>query len=72
MATVTTDARRWWALGALVASMLTLGFDMTILNVALPTMAADLGATTGQQLGVPQAFSTGGGWRTRTSWCSPR
>jgi len=33
--------------------MLTLGFDMTILNVALPTMAADLGATTGQQLGVP-------------------
>lgn len=53
MATVTTDARRWWALGALVASMLTLGFDMTILNVALPTMAADLGATTGQQLGVP-------------------
>ncbi|MEU6087742.1 DHA2 family efflux MFS transporter permease subunit [Streptomyces sp. NPDC047085] len=43
------DPRRWWALGALVASMLTLGFDMTILNVALPTMAEQLGATTGQQ-----------------------
>ncbi|THA32297.1 DHA2 family efflux MFS transporter permease subunit [Streptomyces sp. A1277] len=41
--------RRWWALGALVASMLVLGFDMTILNVALPTMAGDLGATTGEQ-----------------------
>ncbi|WP_078877155.1 MFS transporter [Streptomyces sp. 150FB] len=41
--------RRWWALGALVASMLVLGFDTTILNVALPTMAARLGATTGQQ-----------------------
>ncbi|MFF9123525.1 hypothetical protein ACF09J_09540 [Streptomyces sp. NPDC014889] len=47
------DPRRWWALGALVASMLVLGFDMTILNVALPTMAKDLGATNGQQLGVP-------------------
>lgn len=47
------DPRRWWALGALVASMLTLGFDMTILDVALPTMAGELGATTGQQLGVP-------------------
>ncbi|MEZ7158560.1 MFS transporter [Streptomyces sp. MAD19A] len=42
------DPRRWWALGALVASMLTLGFDLTILNVALPTMAAELGADTGQ------------------------
>lgn len=50
---VPRDPRRWWALGALVASMLTLGFDMTILNVALPTMTQDLGATTGQQLGVP-------------------
>ncbi|MGW6733211.1 DHA2 family efflux MFS transporter permease subunit [Streptomyces sp. NPDC055013] len=56
MATVTTDARRWWALGALVASMLTLGFDMTILNVALPTMAADLGATTGQQQWMADAY----------------
>ncbi|WP_327172282.1 DHA2 family efflux MFS transporter permease subunit [Streptomyces sp. NBC_01336] len=41
--------RRWWALGALVASMLVLGFDMTILNVALPTMAGELGATTDEQ-----------------------
>ncbi|WP_107059297.1 MFS transporter [Streptomyces sp. NRRL F-5126] len=41
--------RKWWALGAMVASMLVLGFDMTILNVALPTMAHDLGASTGQQ-----------------------
>ncbi len=59
MATVTEsssvrpDPRRWWALGALVASMLVLGFDMTILNVALPTMAEQIGATTGEQLGVP-------------------
>ncbi|WP_210585540.1 DHA2 family efflux MFS transporter permease subunit [Streptomyces sp. GESEQ-35] len=50
------DPRRWWALGALVASMLTLGFDMTILNVALPTMAGDLGATTGEQQWMADSY----------------
>ncbi|MET7618259.1 DHA2 family efflux MFS transporter permease subunit [Streptomyces sp. NPDC005408] len=48
--------RRWWALGALVASMLVLGFDLTILNVALPTMAAQLGATTGEQQWTADAY----------------
>ncbi|WP_432117105.1 DHA2 family efflux MFS transporter permease subunit [Streptomyces sp. bgisy032] len=42
------DPRRWWALGALVASMLVLGFDLTILNVALPALAGQLGAGTGE------------------------
>ncbi|MFE2379568.1 DHA2 family efflux MFS transporter permease subunit [Streptomyces sp. NPDC059398] len=50
------DPRRWWALGALVASMLVLGFDMTILNVALPTIAGDLGATSGQQQWMADAY----------------
>ncbi|MGW3207337.1 MFS transporter [Streptomyces sp. NPDC001135] len=50
------DPRRWWALGALVASMLVLGFDTTILNVALPTMAGQLGATTGQQQWMADAY----------------
>ncbi|MDX2675481.1 DHA2 family efflux MFS transporter permease subunit [Streptomyces soliscabiei] len=50
------DPRRWWALGALVASMLTLGFDTTILNVALPTMARDLGATTGEQQWMADSY----------------
>ncbi|MGR6972384.1 MFS transporter [Streptomyces cynarae] len=53
---VRRDRRRWWALGALVASMLVLGFDMTILNVALPTMARDLGASTGQQQWMADAY----------------
>ncbi|MFI1726581.1 DHA2 family efflux MFS transporter permease subunit [Streptomyces sp. NPDC020489] len=56
MDTVTPDPRRWWALAALVASMLTLGFDTTILNVALPTMAAELGATTGEQQWMADAY----------------
>ena len=38
--------RRWWALVALVLSVLTIGFDITILNVALPTIATDLAAGT--------------------------
>ncbi|OSZ62401.1 MFS transporter [Streptomyces pharetrae CZA14] len=50
------DPRRWWALAALVASMLTLGFDMTILNVALPTMAGQLGADTGEQQWMADAY----------------
>ncbi|KOV75798.1 MULTISPECIES: MFS transporter [unclassified Streptomyces] len=50
------DPRRWWALGALVASMLVLGFDTTILNVALPTMAEQLGATTGEQQWMADAY----------------
>lgn len=50
------DPRRWWALAALVASMLVLGFDMTILNVALPTMAAQLDASTGEQQWMADAY----------------
>jgi len=38
--------RRWWALAALMLSMLTIGFDATILNVALPTLATALHAGT--------------------------
>ena len=53
---VQPDPRRWWALTALVASMLTLGFDMTILNVALPTMAGQLGASTGEQQWMADAY----------------
>jgi len=36
--------------------MLTLAFDTTILNVALPTMAGDLGANTGQQQWMADAY----------------
>src|SRR4051794_1709308 len=40
------DNRRWWALGALMICLLTLGLDGTILNVALPTLATQVGAST--------------------------
>lgn len=41
-------AKRWWALGALCLSLVVIGMDNTILNVALPTLARDLGASASQ------------------------
>src|SRR5438874_2225379 len=49
-------ARRWWALGALVLSILTIGFDATILNVALPTLATSLHAGTGALQWIIDAY----------------
>ncbi|GAA2804818.1 MFS transporter [Kribbella solani] len=42
------NPRRWWALAALVLVSLAVGFDATILNLALPTMAEDLNAGNSQ------------------------
>lgn len=39
-------SRRWLALGALAVAMLTIGLDVTVLTVALPTLATDLNANT--------------------------
>ncbi|MFJ4652980.1 DHA2 family efflux MFS transporter permease subunit [Nocardia sp. NPDC088792] len=41
-----TSPREWLALLALALAMLTVGLDMTVLNVALPTLAEDLHANT--------------------------
>jgi EmrB/QacA subfamily drug resistance transporter len=40
--------RRWWILGVLCLSLLVVGLDNTILNVALPTLVRDLDASTSQ------------------------
>jgi len=45
--------RRWWALGALALSSLVVGLDLTVLNLALPTLAVSLHITNG---GVLQWF----------------
>lgn len=44
----TAYERRWIGLGVLCLSLLVVGLDNTILNVALPSLADDLGATTSQ------------------------
>jgi MFS transporter, DHA2 family, multidrug resistance protein len=40
------DRRRWLALGALALSVLVVGLDLTVLNLALPTLGVDLHAST--------------------------
>ena len=39
------DPRRWWTLGVLCLSLIVISLDNTILNVALPTLERDLGAS---------------------------
>jgi len=51
-----TSNRRWWALAALVLSLLTFGFDATILNVALPILAVALNADTAQLQWMVDAY----------------
>jgi EmrB/QacA subfamily drug resistance transporter len=48
---------RWLALVGLTLSVLVVGFDLTILNVALPTMAADIGADTGQLQWIVDSYA---------------
>jgi DHA2 family multidrug resistance protein-like MFS transporter len=41
-----TGSRRWWALGAIILGVLAVVLDVTVLSVALPTLATDLHAST--------------------------
>ena len=50
-------ARRWAAVAVLTASLLVITMDMTILNIALPEMAADLHPTSDQQLWIIDVYS---------------
>src|SRR5919201_465799 len=49
--------RRWWALAALALSVLVVGLDLTVLNLALPTLATDLHASTAQLQWIVDAYS---------------
>ena len=54
---VTHSARRWWALVAIAASVLVVGLDLTVLNLALPSMSVDLHASTGDLQWIVDAYS---------------
>ena len=51
------DPRRWWALGAMSLSLIVIGLDLTVLNVALPTLATDLQASTSQLQWFANAYT---------------
>lgn len=54
--TETRHPRRWWILAALWLCVLVIGFDVTILNVALPTLATELDASTSQLQWIVDAY----------------
>src|SRR4051794_38431045 len=51
-----TDRRRWMILAVLCASVLVVVLDGTIVNVALPTLATELGASTSQLQWIVDAY----------------
>lgn len=56
-ARTTSRWRRWSALAVLSLSLVGINLDMTILNVALPHLAADIHATSVQQLWIVDIYS---------------
>src|SRR6266853_4204227 len=54
---ISSENRRWWALGALSLSVLVVGLDLTVLSLALPTIAGDLHASTGDLQWFSDAYS---------------
>src|SRR6516165_12599230 len=54
---VTNSPRRWLALVAIAASVLVVGLDLTVLNLALPTMAVSLHANTGDLQWIVDSYS---------------
>src|SRR5580704_15001951 len=41
------SARRWWAMAAISVSVLVVSLDLTVLSLALPTIAGTMHASTG-------------------------
>ena len=52
-----SSARKWWALVAIAASVLVVGLDLTVLTLALPTIATDLHASTSDLQWITAAYS---------------
>ena len=50
-------ARRWWILAVLCLSLLIVGIDGTIVNVALPSLVRELGATSSQLQWIVDAYT---------------
>lgn len=57
LASSSAEPQRWRILGVLVVSLLVVVLDNTILNVALPTIAVDLGATNSQLIWAVDAYA---------------
>jgi EmrB/QacA subfamily drug resistance transporter len=54
---VRADPKRWYVLGVLCLGLLVVGIDGTIVNVALPTLVRDLGASTSELQWIVDAYT---------------
>ncbi|MCR8641289.1 MFS transporter [Paenibacillus sp. N1-5-1-14] len=54
---VSEKNRKWWVLGALAVSLLTVGLDITVLNLALPTLASKMHATNSELQWFADAYN---------------
>jgi DHA2 family multidrug resistance protein-like MFS transporter len=54
---VDQSARKWWALVAIAASVLVVGLDLTVLNLALPTIATSERASSTDLQWISDAYS---------------
>ncbi|EGX56649.1 integral membrane efflux protein [Streptomyces zinciresistens K42] len=52
-----TPVRRWLGLVCLTTALLIIGLDVTVLTIALPTLATAVGATTSELLWITNAFT---------------
>jgi EmrB/QacA subfamily drug resistance transporter len=55
------DVRRWWALGAVATAQLMVGIDLTIVNIALPSVQRALGMSDPARQWVITLFALGYG-----------
>jgi EmrB/QacA subfamily drug resistance transporter len=51
------STRRWWAMAAISVSVLVVGLDLTVLSLALPTIAATTRATTGDLQWIADSYA---------------
>ena len=54
---MTESTRRWWAMGAIALSTLVVGLDLTVLTLALPTIARTMHGSTGDLQWITDAYS---------------
>ncbi|WP_438447808.1 MFS transporter [Gorillibacterium sp. sgz5001074] len=54
---IRSENRKWWVLFSLTFGLLAVGLDMTVLNVALPTLATDLSASIGQLQWIVDSYN---------------
>jgi len=56
-AEVHADPKRWYVLGVLCLGLLVVGIDGTIVNVALPTLVREIGASTSELQWIVDAYT---------------